>query len=141
MIILYLGISLMISILLERFSKFLVFSLSSVWPQCWPIGGSALFSPEVKPALSCLLLFYWGSCAMTGKGLLACIDLAWIGLALWPVWFGPRPNQELEAKPSVWAAVKLRPGPGIGPRPGSIRSPPGILSSNLEWSKHFFDFL
>ena len=38
---------------------------------------------------------------MTGKGLLACIDLAWIGLALWPVWFGPRPNQELEAKPSV----------------------------------------
>ena len=39
---------------------------------------------------------------MTGKGLLACIDLAWIGLALpWLVWFGSRPNQELEAKSVV----------------------------------------
>ena len=142
MIILYLGISLMISILLERFSKFLDFSLSSVWPQCWPIGGSALFSPEVKPALSCLLLFYWGSCAMTGKGLLACIDLAWIGLALAGlVWFEAQPG----IGGQVWAAVKLRPGlawPGVRAASGfTLLTPHSSVSSGYKYFLSGFFFL
>ena len=63
---------------------------------------------------------------MTGKGLLACIDLAWIGLALpWLVWFGSRPNQELEAKSELLSSCVLA-WPGL-----EYELPAGLHSSLL----------
>ena len=125
----------MISILLEIFSKSLAFSLSSAWAVCWPTADLSLVLTTSKTALSCLLLFYWGSCAMTGKGLLACIDLAWIGLALAGlVWFEAQPGIGGQAVSLSccqvaswhWAAA------------WSVRSDLGLDSTNLKWGDFYF---
>ena len=125
----------MISILLEIFSKSLAFSLSSAWAVCWPTADLSLVLTASKTALSCLLLFYWGSCAMTGKGLLACIDLAWIGLALASlVWSEAQPGIGGQAVSLSccqvaswhWAAA------------WSVRSDLGLDSTNLKWGDIFY---